>query len=308
MDEGLRGVALARGGVFTLEHARSVEVGQTQLRVWCRGGEVLRLRRNAYVLGDLWKRATPVQRLALRTRAVLASRGEGVASHQSALSLHGLPLDAVDLETVDILGVVNRTRSASGLRVHPQLAWPPVVADGYRCLPIAQALAQVTVRSGLTAGMVPLDAALHTGRVSPAEVADALEPLCTTPRLIDRRNALLAQSDALCESPGESRTRLLLHSLGYHDVRSQVTIREDDEVVARVDFLLAGRVVVEFDGAVKYEGSQGREALVAEKRREDRLRALGYAVIRLTWVDLAHPERISRAVRRALAQVQSASA
>ncbi len=70
--------------------------------------------------------------------------------------------------------------------------------------------------------------------------------------------------------------------------------------VGRVDFLVAGRVVVEFDGAVKYAGAEGRDGLIAEKRREDRLRALGYEVVRLTWDDLAHPERVLGAIRAAL--------
>ena len=53
-------------------------------------------------------------------------------------------------------------------------------------------------------------------------------------------------------------------------------------------------VVVEFDGAVKYSGPEGREHLIAEKRREDALRRLGYRVVRLLWSDLSNPERVAR--------------
>ena len=70
--------------------------------------------------------------------------------------------------------------------------------------------------------------------------------------------------------------------------------------MGRVYFLVAVRSVVEFDGAVKYAGPDGVEALVAEKRREDQLRALGYAVVRVTWDDLAHPARLLAAIRAAL--------
>lgn len=35
-------------------------------------------------------------------------------------------------------------------------------------------------------------------------------------------------------------------------------------------------------------------ALIAEKRRADRLRALGYAVVRITWADLACPAQLRR--------------
>ena len=73
--------------------------------------------------------------------------------------------------------------------------------------------------------------------------------------------------------------------------------------MARVDFLFrAQRVVVEFDGAVKYggPGTQGQLALVAEKRREDTIRRLGYVVVRLTWADLASPERVASLIRAAI--------
>jgi len=37
-----------------------------------------------------------------------------------------------------------------------------------------------------------------------------------------------------------------------------------------------------------------------EKRREDRLRRLGYVVVRLTWADLERPGGVAAAVRRAI--------
>ena len=82
-----------------------------------------------------------------------------------------------------------------------------------------------------------------------------------------------------------------LHGRGkvYHFSPGDLTIRRGDHVI------------VEFDGAVKYEGAQGRSALVAEKRREDALRALGYVVVRVTWSDLASPTRVISQIRRALA-------
>jgi very-short-patch-repair endonuclease len=72
-----------------------------------------------------------------------------------------------------------------------------------------------------------------------------------------------------------------------------------------VDFLFRQeRVVVEFDGAVKYGGAaqSGQLALVAEKRREDAIRRLGYVVVRLTWADLRNPERVGALVRAAFRQ------
>lgn len=85
-------------------------------------------------------------------------------------------------------------------------------------------------------------------------------------------------------------------------VRSQVSICDASGIlVGRVDFLVGDHVIVEFDGAVKYERAQGRSALVAEKSREDALRALGYVVVRVTWSDLASPTRVISQIRKALA-------
>lgn len=63
-----------------------------------------------------------------------------------------------------------------------------------------------------------------------------------------------------------------------------------------MDFLLEDRVVVEFDGMLKYENPAD---LAAEKLREDRLRALGYEVVRLTWADLADAEVVRAKVEAA---------
>ncbi|MHB8275584.1 MAG: hypothetical protein ACYDC9_12635 [Dermatophilaceae bacterium] len=98
---------------------------------------------------------------------------------------------------------------------------------------------------------------------------------------------------ARSESPGESRTRVILTGLGYTDVEPQARVTDGHgRIVARVDLMVRRVLVVEFDGAVKYEGAEGREALVAEKKREDLLRKLGYGIVALVWSDLADPARV----------------
>ncbi|MBM6400790.1 type IV toxin-antitoxin system AbiEi family antitoxin domain-containing protein [Phycicoccus sonneratiae] len=300
MDGRLTAFALGRGAVFTSGEAGVLGVDETTLRRGRRSGELVRVRRDAYVLGEAWDAAGPEERLALRTRAVLRTRRGDVASHRSAPALHGLPLVGVPLDVVDVLADVERTRTAGGLRMHPRATADHVVADGYRCVPLAVALAQVTLRSGVRAALVPVDAALHEGRVSREEVGEVLLGLARRPMQQQRAQSVLARCSALSESPGESLTRLFLVDAGF-EVRAQVPIADEVGLVARVDLLVGERVVVEFDVAVKYAGADGRGALVAEKRREDRLRALGYVVVRVTWADLDHPERVVVRIRRAMA-------
>jgi very-short-patch-repair endonuclease len=72
-----------------------------------------------------------------------------------------------------------------------------------------------------------------------------------------------------------------------------------------VDFLWRDwKVVGEFDGKLKYgrelrEGEDPGEAVFREKIREDRLRELGYIVVRWVWDDLRQPERLAARIRRA---------
>jgi len=110
---------------------------------------------------------------------------------------------------------------------------------------------------------------------------------------------MMALVDPRSESVGESRTRLVLVAAGL-EVRSQVKVVDRGAILARVDLLVAGRVVVEFDGAVKYADDASGRTLYTEKKREDRLRELGFEVVRVTWADLAHPEVVLQRVRAAL--------
>ena len=299
----LTALARARGGVLTTAQATSVDVDEHGLVALRRSGRLVRVRRNAYVLGELWEAADDAGRLALRTRAVLAGRFDrAAASHESALAMHGLPLLGAPPRVVDLVTDVARVRTSGGVRRHPISGIDPVVADGYRCVPVSTAIVQVTTRSGLAAGLVAFDHALHNGRCDRTAVTTDADRLVSGPRDRSRCERLVALADPACESVGETRTRLLLHDLGIA-VRSQVVIRDGSGLVlARVDLLVGKSVVVEFDGAAKYEGAQGRSALVAEKRREDALRALGYTVVRVTWPDLDQPRRWTAQIRRALAQ------
>jgi very-short-patch-repair endonuclease len=319
IDPSLHAWAVTRGNVFTYGEARARGISDTELRRWLRAGEVVTPRRGAYLLGPAWAASRDVGRLALRTKAVLATRPDSVASHQSALALHGLPVHGVPLDTVDVIGAVRRVRARPGLRVH---GWalgesgrasdldrvPHVAADGYRCVPVATAIAQVAFRSGALAGLVPLDRALHDRRCTVEEVGTAVSGLARRPGHRRVGEVLLRSADPACESVGETRTRLLLTALGLQP-RSQVVIADDrGAFLGRVDFLVGERVIVEFDGLVKYGGADGTAALVAEKAREDALREAGYVVIRIVWSDLDHPAEVARRIRRAVAQVSSRGA
>ena len=299
MNARLLAIATSQGGVFSTDDARGVDVEDTELRALVRAGDIVRVRRGAYVLGTVWVTAEHEECLRLWTMAVARTRREDVATHQAALALRHLPLHGVRLDVVDLQGKVGRVRLSAGLRTAPGRL-PDTDVDGVRCVSLEHAIVQVLLRSGLEAALLPLDAALRTKKCTLERVEAAVALLVPHTRKALGQH-LLELADGRSDSPGETRTRLLLHDLG-HQWRSQVIICDDnDDFVAKVDFLVEGRVVVEFDGLNKYAGAQGHGALAAEKRREDRLRALGYAIVRLTWADLAKPDRVAAMLRRALA-------
>jgi hypothetical protein len=145
---------------------------------------------------------------------------------------------------------------------------------------------------------------------------------------VGRAREAASVATGLSESPAESIALVWFRILGIDGVTQQVVIRDSGgSFIARVDFLItqeSGRqTVVEVDGALKYRShdrdllessaraSSATDAgrtdwsrglhnvtggtdnpLFEEKRREDRIRRLGYAVVRLTWADLLSGTRV----------------
>lgn len=300
MDGRLHALLSAQGQVCSTTQLRGVDIDEMTVARLVRGNHLVRLRRGLFAAGDAWRDATPEGRLALLARALLRDRPDAAASHASAAVLHGLPLWGVPTAAVDLVCATPRRRVRSGLRLHP---WPKGieagVVDGLPVLPVAVAITQLSVEWGAVPAVVCLDRALHEGRVATEAVAKAGEVLGLGRRDRRRLEHVIERADAACESVGETRARVVLTDLGL-PVRSQVDIRDTQGFVGRVDFLIGDRVVVEFDGMVKYGGADGRRALQAEKAREDRLRAAGYVVVRLVWSDLDDPVRVLDHVRRAM--------
>jgi hypothetical protein len=305
MEPVLLDLAASLGGAFSAADAAALGVPRRRLRTLADAGDLVRVRTRAYVLGTTWREAAPSERYRLEVLAVCRRRPGSAASHHAGLAVHRLPLVDVSFAVVDVAADVVHASSVDRVRVHrrpPGEQW--VEVDGTNACTPATCVVQVAAASGLRAGVAAADAALHRCLFEAATLARAAE-VVAPPRGAAVVDAVLRHADGRSESPGESLTRLVLR--GAHlDATPQVPIRDDlGRIVARVDLLVGGVVVVEFDGAVKYDGQDGREALVREKRREDTLRRMGYEVVRITWADLADPARVVRWVREALARARA---
>lgn len=305
----VRAALAAHDRVLSSEDLDRLGIGPAAIKQLVAGGELHRYRRSAFVDGQAWRTAPPWDRHALRARAVARSLGmpEGpyLLSHHSALVLHGVGVFAVD----DLVHLVRtdggRGRKDGTVHVHPPVppsfAAPPDTTST-SCLPtvtVAHACVQVAANFGTEAGLVSADAALRLGLTAPALLAQAARDV--TGKDSSSVGEVMKLADGRSGSAGESRTRWLLHWLGMSPPELQAVIRDPSgDLVAITDFLFRDQwTVVEFDGALKYATAAD---LVAEKRREDRLRELGYEVVRVTWADLEHPARVVARIRAAFAR------
>lgn len=308
MDARLQHRLAANGGVVTTAQAHACGEDRSTLQRLVRSGRLVRIGYGCYADGLRWRGADARDRHLLRAAAVVLRHGpeQVAASHQTALLAARLPVHDVSLDRVHLSmrrpGLLNTGPSVA---VHVQLPADAFVSTGGGRLARVTdqvAVAQTAATSGLAAALVAADAGLHRGLFTRADLARAVN-LARLRRGRRRTQELLDLVDPASESPGETLTRLLLRSLDLPAPESQVAIRLPDGRLARVDFLVREhRTIIEFDGAVKYEGAEGRDALVREKKREDQLRALGYQVVRLTWSDLDHPHTVHQRIVAAFAR------
>ncbi len=172
--------------------------------------------------------------------------------------------------------------------------------DGVRTTHAARAVVETARATSYPVAVSVVDQALRLRVATPEQLSDALAPFARRSGIRQATRAV-EFGDSRAESVGESWLRVALADFGLPTPLPQAEIRDDHGVlVARVDFLFEQYgVIVEFDGAVKYGG---RDALIAEKAREDRLRDLGYQVVRVTWADLKTPAALLDSLRRAIAR------
>lgn len=285
---------LAANELITTADAGACGIGHHALARLVRSGLLHRLRRGAFVDPETWKSRTPEQRHLLRCRATLPHHADGALSHTSAMVAHGLAVFSVDLDVIHLsrTGGTRRGRQG-GVQIHPALpSGAFTTAAGLPACTAAVAALQVADWHGPRAGMVAAESALHHGACTSADLGRARD-LVRLGRGRAHADLVVDLAGPLSESPGETLTRLLLHTIGLPAPQQQARVALADGRTARVDFLLPQwDVVIEFDGAVKYEGADGRAELIREKHREDAIRAAGLQVVRLTWPDLDQPARV----------------
>ncbi|MDQ2797696.1 MAG: hypothetical protein M3Y06_11125 [Actinomycetota bacterium] len=240
-----------------------------------------------------------------RRRHALAASGAALlhpgqtVSGRSAAILHGLP-------TLAVPSVPEMTQSGAtlGRRAGAQVRGA-TISDldrtdwfGAPVTTIPRTLVDLARHSRRDA-LMAADAALREAVTDRTAIEAALASATGWPGIKQAR-AVLALANPLSESPLESITRLALHDDGFPPPQLQVEIVDPTRRSPwRVDLLWPdARLILECDGQGKYTAAEARR----ERRREARLRALGYRIERLLWTEIVHswPETSGR-LRQALA-------
>ncbi|GAA1137316.1 hypothetical protein [Nesterenkonia lutea] len=176
---------------------------------------------------------------------------------------------------------------------------------GFCVEPLGLVLADTVPRLNFADAVAVLDA-FKSGRLGerrhPAGTLSAVEPwlrLVTSARGRTRWDAAWNFADEGAESVGESWARVRIAELGFAAPVLQRMFLLRNGRSCMTDFFWEGPGVVgEFDGLMKYRtsralsGQGAEEVVIAEKEREDGLRALGLSVVRFTWADLQDPARL----------------
>ena len=309
MHPQLRAAAERQGGVFTTAQACALGYSDDEIARLCRR-EWRRVRRGVYVEAERYAAADDLERHRLAIAAMRVTlRRPAVVTHSSAAVLHGLSLYEPDLALVSVTRPELKA-SRIEARVHHHAGSLPArhvtEVSGWPVSTLARTAIDIARSADFAHGVVAADAALRAGATSD-ELLDVMT-LCGQWQGGRMAGRVAAFADGRAASAGESLTRVLFAQQGLPDPELQRPFSDAAGVIGVVDFLFEEQAtIVEFDGKLKYRVLPGADPDAAgdtvfrEKRREDRLRALGCEVVRLVWSDLFRPEATAARIRRAFA-------
>lgn len=271
--------------------------------------ELTAVRPGVYVPSEVLATLGERQRHVLQIEATLRQLGPGVlVSHHSAACLLGIALLKIPTAVQVTRPGGHAGHRRSTVHTHCAAVDPAeiVVVDGHLVTGAARTVVDLARQSSFEQAVVAADSALRRGLVTAGELGDAVRRAARRPGVTTAQR-VVRFADAGAESAGESVSRVMLHDHAVPPPALQVAIPGPrGDAVARSDFGWDEyRTVGEFDGAQKYgrlllPGAAPGDAIFQEKIREDRIRALGWHVVRWTWSDLDDRKALATRILRAL--------
>lgn len=263
-------------------------------------GTYLRLTREVAINREEYRALPRWQQHTALAAAHGLTADRAVVSGIAAARLWGISVRSLD-PVVDLTLRRSKARSPKkwprGVRMHSAVLNDDQVIEvgGLRLTTRGRTIADIARWEGLIDGVIATDSVrrLFPGHPFSDLRAKALGPGPYHGRETVRRALDLSRPSI--DSPLESWARILLieAGIGAHIV-SQAEIPGPGNSFFRVDLLIDGWLIIEIDGAVKYDGTTfgktPHEVVVREREREKFLQNRGYVFLRVGLRDLLADE------------------
>jgi hypothetical protein len=299
--------AATQCGVFTGDQARAAGYTDSEIqrlrRVKRLPEQWWSIRRGVYVIKRWYDALSDMEQHQVRLAALALVLVEpAVHSHVSAAVELGLEMLDPDLEELHVTRAeLKGSRHEAGVHHHAadlpesDVLRRPDRADVTNAARTAVDIARASPR--LEQAVAVCDSALRAG-VTREELTEVMTTCRSWPgaRLASRA---VSMADGRSANPGESWSRVVLVANGQAPTDLQHAIYDDQGLIGYSDYYWKEEMVVgEFDGKLKYAVAPGAtpeeasRAIIAEKIREDRIRARGHEFVRWGVGDLYRPQRL----------------
>lgn len=280
-EVALRRLALPRDGVFQRAEAMKLGFSDSVIDRRVAAGRFIWEAQNVFRLAE----SSPTTRQ--RAWIVLLAVPGSAVSHRMAA--HAYWLDGVDDDIVEVTvpascrweGVGAKTHRSGDLRrEHLQLV------DGMPTTTPTRTLADLGMVCSEEVVLRAVYCALRKKLTTRARLRFICDDLARCGRAgipVLRRVLLQVASDPPTESDLESRGAVLMHRLGWDEVRRQHEVMRSDGRSFRLDFALPDiKLAIELDGGHHRE----RKQWLKDRRRDLELERLGWTVVHLEWEDV----------------------
>ena len=274
-------------------------------------GVETRVGSGAYVDTSVWDSLGRREQYLLRIRAIAETRlHRPVISHWSAAAIHALPsLDPWPSSVHFTVGPTAGGRSSGPVTRHSmKLTDADVVeVDGVLVTSLARTLVDLAAAAPLLSSVVALDHALHIDRRGERPPRSTIDELWSSYAALMPFRAHARARDAIefattrADSPLESVSRVSMHTVGIPRPVLQQQFSDYRGLIGFSEFYWPDfKLIGEADGRSKYTDPRYRngrtleEVLLDEKKRADRLRAIGLDVSRWGWDIGVNPESLRR--------------